>query len=180
MKALPQSHAVLRAAFKPKGCKRIAADLKLSLSIVHKWSRARRDGLSEEFNPLDRVATLYLITGDRQLIQWLCAQADGFFVPNVAAPPATKDSAGKLDLAKAEAVVLQEEAELMASLAGLLAEKELSREKVSRLRALWERCKADMERLVHSLERGEFRKQLTAWLLKFYPVCDALTPGGLI
>ena len=37
-----------------------------------------------------------------------------------------------------------------------------------------------MDQRVYLLVGVDFRKQLMAWLLKFYPVYDALTPGGLI
>ena len=176
-----KAHEILRLVIQQYGVKKLAAELKLSRPLLYKWMEPCGGTESGLTNPLDRILTLYLITRDVRLIQWLCAQADGFFVANpVAAPLATKAKMEKLDLTQAEAVVLRDEAELLSSLAELLAEKELSRVKVSRLRARWEQCKADTERLVRALEGGEFRKQLMAWLLKFYPVCDALTPGGLI
>jgi hypothetical protein len=37
-----------------------------------------------------------------------------------------------------------------------------------------------VERLVRALEHGTFWRQLAVCMLKFYPVYDALTPGGLI
>ena len=171
-----KSHELLRLVLKKPGVKKVAVELKLSRQLVYKWQEPCGGTESGLTNPLDRTAQVYRLTRDRRLVEWLCAEADGFFVAN----PPDKTSPAKMDLTQAEAMVLRDEAELLASLAGLLAEKELSVEKVSRLRGLWERCKTDTERLVRSLERGEFRKQLMAWLPKFYPVCDVLTPGGLI
>ena len=174
-----KSHEAFRSLIKKHGAKQLAAELGVSPSTLYKWSEP---GECHRKNPCERLALLRRATGDNTMLQLLCAEADGFFVANppVAAPRATKAKMETLDLTLAEAVVLRDEAELLSSLAELLAEKNLSRAEVSRLRARWERCKTDMERLVRALEGGEFRKQLMAWLLKFYPVCDALTPGGLI
>ena len=175
MKALPPSHELLRLVFKAKGCKAIAADLKYSRSLVEKWARARRDGRSEELNPLDRVVTLYLITGDVRLIHWLCQQAGGFFVAN----PPVKPLRSAKDLLPVESMVMAELATLLATLAKVLGQR-VSRTEARSLRAQWEQCKSDMERLMVSCERGTIRQKVGAWLLKFYPFWDALTPGGWI
>ena len=74
-----ESYEVLRRAFKTVGCKNVAAGLKLSPSLIHQWSRAR-DGQSDAANPLDRVAQLVALTGNDELLDWLCAQRGGRFV----------------------------------------------------------------------------------------------------
>ncbi len=73
------SHEVLRRAFKKVGCKNVASELGLSLSLIHQWSRPR-DGQSGALNPLDRVAQLVALTADERLLDWLCAQRGGRFV----------------------------------------------------------------------------------------------------
>ena len=166
-----KSHEVVRKACKRMGCKQVAADMKVSTSLVQKWGRPRADGRSEEWNPLDRADLLYRVTEDIGLVKWLCAQAGGFFVANpVVAPLATKAKMEKLDLTQAEAVVLRDEAELLSSLVELVAEKELSPAKVSRLRAVWERCKADVEGLVMRCERGALRLGTVLWPIVWWAV----------
>ena len=75
-----KSHEVLRAACREPGCKAVAAALGVSASLLHKWTEGRPDGRSVELNPLDRVAALVALTGEEELLQWLCAQAGGCFV----------------------------------------------------------------------------------------------------
>ena len=74
-----KSHEVLRKAIKPVGCKHVAAELKLSPSLIYQWSRDK-DGKSAAANPLDRVAQLVAVTGDESLLDHLCQQAGGRFV----------------------------------------------------------------------------------------------------
>ena len=73
-----KSHEVLRKAIKPVGCKHVAAELKLSPSLIYQWSRGR-DGKSAALNPLDRVALLVELGGE-ELLDWLCRQRGGRFV----------------------------------------------------------------------------------------------------
>jgi len=81
-----ESHVVLRRAFKKVGCKKVASELGLSVSLIHQWSRVR-DGKSEALNPLDRVAQLVALTKDERLLDWLCRQAGGRFVRQAEMPP---------------------------------------------------------------------------------------------
>lgn len=75
-----KSHEVWRRACKRAGCKRVASELGLSLSMIHKWAQSRADGRSAELNPLDRVVRLVEVTGDRRVVEWLCEQCGGRFV----------------------------------------------------------------------------------------------------
>ena len=69
------------------GAKLVASRLHLSQSLIHKWSHPRRDGRSEELNPLDRLVALAETTGDARLVEWVCARLGGCFMPN---PPAKR------------------------------------------------------------------------------------------
>ena len=151
-----KSHEVLRRSFKKVGCKNVAAELKLSQSLVYQWSRGRA-GKSEARNPLDVVGQLVQITGDRELVQWLCAQADGFFVAN---PKITQGK--RLTLLAAECELVKECGELLAESFQAVSGKELSPEKVSRLRADWEKVKAVAERFVRLVEQGVLWRN-TGW-----------------
>ena len=173
-----ESYEVLRQAFKKVGCKIVQAKMSLSLSIIHQWSRVK-NGKSEARNPLDTTVQLFQITGDFSIVQWVCARAGGFFVPNPAASRASKASPAKLDLMKAELALQHKIGELEIALAEAL-EKPASPARMAVLEAKWEALKSNGEHLVRALKRGEFRQQLMTWLLKFYPVYDVLTPGGLV
>ena len=167
-------HEVLR-----RNCVRnIAAETGLTSSMIYKWME---EGESHRANPLERSAALMRATADDRVIQWLCAQRDGFFVRNpvVAASRAANASLAKLDLTQAEHTIQRNIGELELALVDAL-EKPDSWSRVEKLGACWEVLKSSGERLVRTLKHGEFRRQLMAWLLKFYPVYDALTPGGLV
>ena len=170
-----KSHELIRLVIQKYGVKQLAAELKLSRPLLYKWMEPHGGTESGLPNPVDRIVQLYLITRDVRLVQWLCAQAGGFFVAN---PPVKPLRAAK-DLLPVESIVMAEQATLLATLAKVLGHRVSSAEARS-LRSQWEQCKSDMERLMASCERGAIRQKLTAWLLKFYPFWDALTPGGLI
>jgi hypothetical protein len=74
-----ESYEVLRQAFKKVGCKTVAAELKLSPSLVHQWSRGQK-GTSAAVNPVDRVKQLVELTDGDEILEWLCAQRGGLFV----------------------------------------------------------------------------------------------------
>lgn len=63
--------------------KQVAAALGVSLSTVYKWSE---EGESKRSNPLDRMTQLLEVTGDIGLLEYLCAQAGGQFVPQSEMP----------------------------------------------------------------------------------------------
>src|SRR3954447_3930562 len=86
-----KSYDVIRKAIDEPGVKAVAARLRVSAALVYKWCEPQPDTEDPEQsgarNPLDRVRELYRMTKDIDLIQWLCHEADGFFVTN---PDASK------------------------------------------------------------------------------------------
>ena len=149
-----KSYEVLRRSFKKVGCKNVAAELQLCESLIHQWSRGQ-NGKSAARNPLDVVYLLMQITGDREMVKWLCAQADGFFVPN---PKITHGK--RQSLMAAECELVKECGTLLAESFQAVAEKELSPARVSRLRADWETVKAVAERFVRLVENGTLWRNL--------------------
>ena len=149
-----ESHEACRKAFKSVGCKNVARGMKLSHSIVNKWSEPRPPHGSGLLNPPDRMARLMALTGNEVLIRWLCAEAGGFFVPNPVAMP----RAIRLDAAQEPCRLLRDFGALELA-AAIALEGPASADKVSRLRSLWEQCKGDVERLVRVLEGGGFRRR---------------------
>jgi hypothetical protein len=169
-----KSHEVLKAACRKVGCKTVAAELKVSLALVHKWTSARPDGRVQEWNPLDRVAHLQKVTGDVRLVQWLCEQAGGVFVPN----PPVKALRKPVDLVAGEHAVQRSFADFDKAMMDALEQPE-SRERRERLRAAWCALKSHGEWLVRMMEQPMVRT-LVCWFCKYYLPYDAMTPGGLI
>jgi hypothetical protein len=167
-----ESHEVLRVAFKKVGCKNVAAEMHLSLSLIHQWSRGN-GGKSAAANPLDRVARLLEVTADRRLADWICAQQNGFFVEN---PPA---KTARAELPPAGLAALKDLNQMETALLETLAQPGPPA-RAEKLRRLWEVSKSNMERVVRALENGKFRQKLMVWFIKVYPIWDAATPGGLI
>ncbi len=80
-----ESYVVLRQVLKQPGCKQVARELNLSLSLIYQWSRGQQ-GHSEAANPLDRVAQLAQLPGGDALLDWLCRQRGGRFVRRTELP----------------------------------------------------------------------------------------------
>src|SRR3954470_7199048 len=80
---LMDSHEVMREVLKKTSAKQIAADLQLSLSLIYKWAEPPEDDSgSGASNPLDRVGQLIRSTRDTRIAQWVCEQANGFYIRN--------------------------------------------------------------------------------------------------
>lgn len=77
-----KSHEVLKQVIEEVGAKRVAADLKVSNSLVYKWCQEPPDDLEDERsgtrNPLDRLVTLLASTGDRRPIEWPAHKPEAF------------------------------------------------------------------------------------------------------
>jgi len=168
-----ESHEILRAAFKKMGCKNVAAEMNLSLSLIHQWSRGNGGGKSAAANPLDRVARLLEVTADRRLTDWICAHQNGFFVEN---PPAKN---GQAELPSAGLAALKDLNQMETALLETLTQPGTPA-RAEKLRRLWEVSKSNMERMVRALENEKFRQKLMVWFINAYPIWDAATPGGLI
>jgi hypothetical protein len=165
-----KSQDVLREVLADSNIKQVAAELGVSVSLLHKW----QEGAEHQVNPAERLAVLTRVTRDRRLLEWLCAEADGFFVRNVpvkVSPPA--------DWPAASGAVLKDLGQVQMALAETLAQPE-SAARTAVLRRHWQALKSHLERLVRTLEQGQFRRNLVVWFLKLYPLWDAATPGGLI
>jgi hypothetical protein len=151
-RAAMKSYELLREVFKKVGCKNVARELNRSETLVHKWSRGR-DGRSEVKNPLDYIAELIRITGDKQLAQWVCAQAGGYFVAN----PKAKDGKPK-DLVLAENETVEEFGDLMAVMGRTVKDGRITREESEVIRSRWEELKSVTEGFVRCCEDGNFSR----------------------
>ena len=80
-----RSFEVLKRAADRVGVKALAAELRLTPALIYKWCQEydpHDPDKSGARNPLDRLSDLVRVTGDIQVVNWLCHEADGFFVKN--------------------------------------------------------------------------------------------------
>lgn len=106
------------------------------------------------WNPLDRVAHLYLLTRDIRVIRWVNHQAGGFFVAN---PALLTDQLPAKAVADASHVLTQHFAELLTAMTNAGRVKEgVGPEQSTEIRIAWEELKDRMEQFVIACERGQF------------------------
>jgi hypothetical protein len=139
-----KSDELLREVFKKYGCKRLAAELGLSESIIHKWSRPPEPGGTGAPNPLDKLADFLRATRDERLAQWVCAQAGGHFVRN---RPGRKASRPQLWLAADG--VLEKMAQLQEEVCASAKDGTVTKAESAELRKRWDRLQADTEDYPH-------------------------------
>lgn len=145
-----QSHEVMKEVLKRTSAKQISADMGLSLSLIYKWAEPPEDengtGAS---SPLDRVGQLIRITGDVRVAQWVCEQANGFFIRNPQTEP-TKDTL------RATNDIVQEFADMLATIATASADHAITKEEAKTIRRRWEELKSVTEGFVKAAESGSF------------------------
>lgn len=144
------SHEVMREVLKNTSAKQIAAEMNLSLSLIYKWAEPPEDESgSGASSPLDRVGQLVRITGDTHVAQWVCEQADGFFIRNPHNLPATGVMPATND-------IVQEFADMLATIAHASADNTISKEEAKTIRRRWEELKTVTEGFVKAAEGGNF------------------------
>ena len=83
------SYDLLKQALDEVGAKKVAMDMKVSTPLVYKWcqepTKEAGDDSSGARNPLDRTLALFRATDDLSIVNWLCNQAEGYFVANMEA-----------------------------------------------------------------------------------------------
>ena len=143
------SHEVMKEVLKTTSAKQIAAEMNLSLSLVYKWAEPLDPGAIST-SPLERVGQLVRITKDARVAQWVCEQADGFFIRNPhnlpAAPhliPATND-------------IVREFADMLTTIAQASADSTITRDEARGIRRRWEELKSVTEAFVRAAETGGF------------------------
>lgn len=144
------SHEVMREVLKKTSAKQIAADMGLSLSLIYKWAEPPEDETgSGASSPLDRVGQLIRITHDALIAQWVCEQADGFFIRNPHTEPAT-------DTLRATNDIVQEFADMLATIATASADHTITKDEAKVIRRRWEELKSVTEGFVKAAEGGSY------------------------
>lgn len=149
------SHEVMREVLKKTSAKQIAADMGLSLSLIYKWAEPPEDDSgSGASSPMDRVGQLIRITRDARIAQWVCEQADGFFIRNPYTQPTT-------DTLRATNDIVQEFADMLATIATASADHAITKEEAKTIRRRWEELKSVTEGFVKAAESGNYGPQPT-------------------
>ncbi|MEO6246349.1 MAG: phage regulatory CII family protein [Opitutaceae bacterium] len=150
------SHEVMREVLKQTSAKQIAAEMSLSLSLIYKWAEPPEDESgSGASSPLERVGHLIRITSDTRVAQWVCEQADGFFIrnphnlPPTGVIPATND-------------IVQEFADMLATIARASADNTITKDEAKTIRRRWEELKSVTEGFVKAAEKGTFGPVIAA------------------
>jgi len=151
-----QSYEVLKKAVSGVGVKSVASDMKLSSALVYRWCEpSDTPDASGAKNPLDRVAALCDLTGDREPIKWLCRQVDGFFVKNTDADDNFEGS-----VFEATQKMLKEFSDVLQSVTnGMRDDGEIDKGEAEQLRDEWEDLKSVAESFIVACERGEYRSK---------------------
>jgi hypothetical protein len=153
---LEDTHRILKQAVDRAGPKRISRALDVSLSLVYKWTQPPRTkknpGASGARNPLDKLVTIFHLSEDIELVQFLCRVARGYYTTN----PAQQGRAGH-SFVTATVTALNDFADLMQ-----MAEKSLTddgkidEEEARKLRKNWDRLKGRLEHFIVSCEEGAY------------------------
>jgi len=148
-----KSHEVIRKACKNVGPKMVASKIGVSLPLVYKWMEPEDDeNGSGARNPLDRLALLYRVTRDPDLIAWVCRQANGYYIEN------SESKAQPEDLYPAMNALMQEFAEMLGTLARAGEDHVITTKEASHLRIQWDRLQSVCESFVQECERGNYDK----------------------
>lgn len=149
------SHEVLKKSVSDLGVKSVAADLGLSTSLIYKWCQPNdSEDASGADNPLDRLARVYELTGDRGPIEWLCRRADGYFVEN--GPTLETDAIPLLHMTRR---IVREFSELLDVLtASIENDGRIDDEEADRIRREWEKLKSSAESFVSTCDKGAYNQ----------------------
>jgi hypothetical protein len=147
-----QSHEVLTEAVQSIGVKSIAYDMGLSTSLLYKWLQSEHNN-GTALNPLDRVMELHQLTGNDNLIQWVCNRAGGFFVKNIQ----VEGEHGK-QLFECTQSILKEFSEMLTAITESNADGVVTKQEAEDIRKEWEDLKSVTESFIVSCENGNYKE----------------------
>jgi hypothetical protein len=134
----------------------MAAELRLSPALVYKWCQeSNRDDpdASGARNPLDRLAEIVRVTQSRDVVNWLCHENDGFFVPN----PVLIEGDLETDLLVQTQRLVKEFSELLLTVTRSIEDDgQIEPAEADRIRLAWESLKSSAEAFTVACERGSY------------------------
>ncbi len=154
-----RSHEALKRAADTVGVKALAGELRLSSALIYKWCQEwdpNDPDASGARNPLDRLADIVRVTGDRGVVNWLCNQAGGFFVRSPTAPP--PDIATEL-LVNTQRLVQEFSELLMTVTKSIEDDGKIEPAEADQIRNAWEVFKSTVEAFTVACERGLYHKE---------------------
>jgi hypothetical protein len=154
-----RSHEVLKKAADTVGVKVLASELRLSQALVYKWCQEWNPDdpdASGARNPLDRLADIVRITGDPNVVNWLCHESGGFFVVNPPQRPA--DTSAEL-LSSTQRLVGEFSQLLLTVTKSIEDDGEIEPAEADRIREAWELLKGTVEAFTVACERGIYRNE---------------------
>lgn len=149
-----ESHEVLRQAFQKTSPKAIASELGISLSLVYKWAEKQSEDGSGSRNPLDRLLTMIDLSGDNGIVEWLCQQCGGYFVPN------PESERLKKSFLPATQEIIGQFSELLSRISAAAVDHTITPDEAEDIRECWDRLKSYTEGFVRCCEQGDFEKLL--------------------
>jgi hypothetical protein len=154
-----ESHELLSQCFKKQGVKHCATELGLSAPLLYKWCEPNKGtDDSGAMNPLDRVAQIVRLTGDRSPIDWLCAQAGGVFV----ADTSMTQKSSLPNMIQQTHKILKEFSDLIDVISkGMNNDGRIDPSESTRIRKEWQEMKTIVESFVLACEKGVYGAQVS-------------------
>ena len=152
-----RSHEILKRSADEVGVKALASELRLSPALIYKWCQEwdpDDPDASGARNPLDRLADIVRVTGDRGVVGWLCREAGGFYVPNPSAP---ETDVGTELLVNTQRLLKDFSQLLLTVTKSIEDDGEIEPVEADRIREAWELFKTTVEAFTVACERGVFR-----------------------
>jgi hypothetical protein len=147
---MQKSHEIIKATIDKLGAKHVASELKISLSLLYKWSEPTDE--SGAANPLDRVAELVKVTDDDRAVMWLCQQRGGVFVKNPTKQP------GQIDVLRETQRILKEFSDVIQAVSIAWEDSKVTGQEASKIRDEWDELKAIAETFVLTCEEHARKK----------------------
>lgn len=151
-----ESYEVIARAIDKVGAKKVAHDVRVSTSLVYKWSQKPKDDARDSSgarNPLDRVQGLIESTKDSGILEWLCQKSGGFLVHNPEAEPETVDE----NYVNQTQQIIQEFSEVLGVVSTSMTDDgKVDEAEAKRIRQGWQKLKQIGEAFVLACERGYY------------------------
>ncbi len=148
-----ESHELLKRAFRKTSPKAVAADLGISLSLVYKWAEKPTDDGSGSRNPIDRLLQIIELTGDTEIVEWLCRQQGGTFVKD---PEVSASESSHVFVATQE--IIAQFSAMLSGISTAVQDHSVTQVEANQIRESWDKLKSQVETFVRSCEAGNFRK----------------------
>ena len=148
-----KSYEVLKSTMSTVGVKSLASTMKISPSMLYKWSETSSDEDSAgAINPLDRISQICRITGSKEPIKWLCREVNGYFVEN-----SNENSSIERYPFRAVHKILKDFSQLLEVVSTSIEDDDIiDRDEAIEIRSEWEDLKSKTEAFVKACENGKF------------------------